>query len=215
MRTLNMTGTIVVACLLVAGCNQSAEQKAEELGNKADQMAASAGARIDHAADMAEARIDNAMDRVGAAVATAPSPQEFIDKVAKSDAFELQAAQLAAQKATSPEVKAFARAMVKAHTESAAKIGKAASAATLTPDAALTRDQKEDLVELGKLAGAAFDEDYMDGQVDAHEDALALMRSFAADGTEPGLKTAAGEIAPVVEKHLAMARELDKKTDRP
>jgi len=214
MRDIKLKGTIAAACLIVAGCNQSTEQKAEQLGNKAEALAESAGAKIDQAAHVAEARIDNAMDRVGAAVAPVPAPQEFVDRAAKSDAFEIQAAQMAAKNASSLEVKTFAQTMIKAHTDSTAKVQKAASTAKLTPNATLTREQNEDITELGKLTGAAFDEEYMDGQVDAHEEALALMRSFAAEGADAGLKTVAGEIALVVEKHLTMARELDKKTDR-
>ncbi len=207
MRDINLKGTIAAACLIVAGCDQSTEQKA-------DQIAEAAEAKIDRAADVAEARIDNAMDRVGAAVTPVPTPQEFLDRVAKSDAFEIQTAQMATKNASSPEVKTFAQAMIKAHTDSTAKLKKAASTAKLTPNATLTRDQSDDLTELGTLTGAAFDEEFMDGQVDAHEETLALMRSFAADGTDAGLKTIASEIAPVVEKHLTMARELDRKTDR-
>ncbi|HZV56069.1 MAG TPA: DUF4142 domain-containing protein [Sphingobium sp.] len=54
----------------------------------------------------------------------------------------------------------------------------------------------------------------MDDQVDAHEDALALMRKYAADGETASLKTAAASIAPVVEQHLARARTLDDALDR-
>ena len=102
--------------------------------------------------------------------------------------------------------------MVAAHTESTAKIKAAAKAASpaITPDATLTKDQAEDLAELKTLKGAAFDKEYIDGQVDAHEDALDLMRKYAADGNVVSLKQAAGEIAPVVEKHLSSARALDK-----
>ena len=66
------------------------------------------------------------------------------------------------------------------------------------------------MAELKTLKGAAFDKEYIDGQVDAHEDALDLMRKYAADGNVVSLKQAAGEIAPVVEKHLSSARALDK-----
>lgn len=214
MRDVILKGSIIATFLLAAGCNQSAEERADRLGNKADQIAESAGARIDEAADVAEARIDNAMDRMGAAITPASTPQEFVDLSAKSDAFEIQAAKIATTNASSPKVKAFAQEMIKAHTDSAAKVKAAAATAKLTPNATLTRDQNEDLTELGKLTGTKFDEEYMDGQVEAHEKALALMQSFAADGKEAGLRATAGEIAPVVDKHLAMARALDKKTDR-
>ena len=102
--------------------------------------------------------------------------------------------------------------MVAAHSDSTAKIKAAAKTASpaITPNATLTKDQSEDLAELKALKGTEFDKEYIDGQVDAHEDALELMRKYAADGTIASLKQAAGEIAPVVEKHLSSAKALDK-----
>ena len=200
-----ITLMILATGLTLAACNEATEQRAENAAGSAEATADAAGDRIENAAD-------NALS----AIMPAPSAQEFVNKAAKSDTFEIAAAKLAATNASSAEVKAFASQMVKAHTESSAKI-KAVSGKTkpaVTIDAALTADQKEDLAELKKLTGAKFDEEYIDGQVDAHEDALALMRSYASGGTDAGLKMAAGEIATVVEGHLKMARDLEAKTDR-
>jgi putative membrane protein len=180
MRELELKAVTAAACLLATACNQSTQQTADQLENRVDQAAESAGAKIDNATGAAEAHLDNAIDRMGAAITPTPNPQEFVDKAAKSDAFEIATAQLAAKNASSPAVKAFAQDMIKAHTDSTTKIKMAAG--KLAPNAILTRDQNDDLAELGKLTGATFDKEYMDGQVDAHEDALALMRAFAADG---------------------------------
>lgn len=49
---------------------------------------------------------------------------------------------------------------------------------------------------------------YVQAQMDAHRQALELHRSYAANGEDPALKTAAAEITPVVEKHLAELRKL-------
>ena len=66
------------------------------------------------------------------------------------------------------------------------------------------------LDDLAKLKGADFDKAYIDNQVSAHEDALSLMKNYADNGDTPSLKAAAGEIAPVVQKHLDMAKALKK-----
>ena len=63
---------------------------------------------------------------------------------------------------------------------------------------------------LKPLKGKDFDKAYIDGQVSAHEDALSLMKGYADKGDTPSLKTAAGEIAPVVQKHLDMVKALKK-----
>lgn len=200
-----ITFTILVTGLTLAACNEASERRAE---NAAGSAAATAEATGD--------RIENAADNALSAIMPTPSAQDFVNKAAKSDAFEIEAAKLAVAQAQSPEVKAFAAQMIKAHTDSSAKVKAAAGKAkpAIKPDATLTRDQREDLAELKKLTGAKFDDEYVDGQVDAHEDALSLMRSYASGGNDPALKATAGEIAPVVKGHLKMARELEAQTDR-
>jgi len=145
-----------------------------------------------------------------ATMSATPTGQQFADKAAKSDAFEIAAAKLAGTNGMSASVKAFAAKMIKAHTDSTAKIKKAAAAASpaVTPDPTLTADQQAKLDAMGKLKGADFDTAYAAGQVAAHDDALALMKDYAANGDTPTLKAAAAEIVPAVQDHLVMARAL-------
>jgi putative membrane protein len=154
--------------------------------------------------------VTDAASTPGEAAAGTPGAQQFADKAAKSDAFEVAAARLAATNAALPQVKAFAKQMIAAHTDSTIKIKNAADAAApaIKPDATLTDDQTTKLADLGKLKGAEFDKAYAAGQVAAHDEALALMKAYAASGDAPTLKTAAGEIVPVVTEHLVMARAL-------
>lgn len=179
---------------------------------KTQQAANNALASSENVLDNAASDAGNVIDNTAMAMTPTPTPQEFIDTAAKSDAYEIAAAKLAATNGASSPVKEFALKMIAAHTDSTAKIKKAAGEASpaLKPSADLTSDQKSDLAELGALKGADFDKKYIDEQVEAHEDALKLMKKYAADGTAPTLKAAAGEVAPIVETHLAHAKELDK-----
>jgi putative membrane protein len=187
--------------LSLAACGPKAEQKTDAAMNTTGDAMAAAG-------EMAS----NAAQDVKEAVTPTPTGQEFANTAAKSDAFEIAAAKLAAASGASTEVKKFAAEMITAHTASTAKIKTAAAAASpaITPDATLTEDQNEDLAKLKGLKGADFDTAYVDGQIDAHEDALSLMQGYAKDGEVASLKTAAGEIAPTVSKHLEMVKMLKK-----
>lgn len=205
-----MTRSLMIAAILIAGmplgaCNDAGKRRADEAANSAEATIDSAGGKLENAADDARA-----------ALTPTPSAQDFVDTAAKSDAFEIAAARLAAKNSTTPEIKTFAAEMIKAHTGSTAKVKAAAgkAAPALKPDATLTHDQDEDLAELGRLKGAEFDKKYADGQVDAHEKALSLLKSYASGGEAASLKTVAGELVPTVEEHLKMARDLEKKTDR-
>jgi len=191
----------IVSVLALAACGSKTEQRTDNAVDAAQNA-------IVNTAEAA----GNVLENTGQALMPTPSPQEFADRAARSDAFEIAAAQLAVKNASSAAVKDFARMMIDAHNQSTAAIKKAAAAATpaVTPNATLTSDQQKDLTELGALTGERFDKDYIDGQVDAHEDALKLMKKYAADGESATLKSAAQDLVPVIEKHLARARELDK-----
>lgn len=201
MKKIMLIASTAALSLTLAGCGKKAEQAAETVSNSAAETADAAGAMA-----------SNAMVDVKQAVTATPTGQEFLNTAAKSDAFEIAAAKLALTNGASQAVRDFAADMIKAHTESTAKLKAAAATASpaLTPDATLTADQTEDLAELGKKKTAEFDEAYIDDQVDAHQTALALMRDFAEHGDVASLKTAAGEIAPVVQKHLDHVKSLDK-----
>lgn len=201
MKKIILAVSTAALTLSLAACGPKAEKTADAAMNSADV-----------ATDKADAMASNAMVDVKQALSATPAGQEFINKAGRSDAFEIAAAKLAATNASSKEVKAFAADMIKAHTESTAKVKAAAAAASpaLTPDATLSEDQTEALADLAKKKGAEFDEAYIDGQVSAHQDALALMRDYAEHGDTPSLKTAAGDIAPVVQTHLDHIKMLDK-----
>lgn len=195
-----LIASVCMLALSLAACKKT-EQAADTVANTASETADSAGAMA-----------SNAMVDVKQALAATPTAQEFVNKAARTDAYEIAAAKLALTNGVSQAVKDFANEMIKAHADSTAKIKAAAAKPipAITPDATLTNEQNDELAELGKKKGAEFDEDYIDDQVEAHQDALALMRDYAEKGDTPALKAAAGEIAPVVQKHLDHAKMLDK-----
>lgn len=189
----------IAAVLALSGC-----------GPKAEKGAAATQNSIDNAADATGLAISNAADSVKEAVMPTPGAQDFTDKAAKSDAFEIVSAKLAVGKAASPDMKSFAEMMITDHTASSATIKKAASAAmpAIIADATLTSDQQGKLADLGKLSGKDFDKAYSDQQIDAHKDALSLMQLYADKGDVAPLKAAAGEIAPKVQTHLDKIRAI-------
>lgn len=199
-KALSLASAAALA-LSLAACGPKAENKVDAAANATEGAIAAAGSAT-----------ANAADAVAAAVTPTPTGQAFVDKAAGSDAFEIAAAKLALTNGASARVKSFANDMIKAHSDSTASVKAAAASASpaITPNPTLTEDQNEDLAELGKLKGADFDKAYIEGQEEAHEDALALMRNYAKDGDIATLKAAAGAIAPVVSKHLDMIRAMEK-----
>lgn len=196
-RNLALISTAALA-LALAGCGKKAENP--------------------ESVNMALANAEAAMAEANAAAPMAPgipavpiATQAFVDAAASGDAFEIAESRLALTRSGNADVKAFASKMIAAHTESTARMEKAAATAmpAIIPDAALTPAQRTKVDALGTLSGAAFDKRYAADQVEAHRNALAAMRHYAADGTVPALKTLAGELAPVVQSHLDMAGKLE------
>jgi putative membrane protein len=202
MRKLMAIAAPTIFALAVAGC-----------GPKTSDTAASTGNGVSNIADGTGNAIANAADDVKEAVTPTPTGQEFADKAAKSDAFEIASAKLAKEKASSPEIKSFAAMVIEDHTASTAKMKKAAgeTSPAIKPDPTLTDDQNTKLADLRKLSGADFDKEYADQQVDAHQTALSLMTVYSDNGDVASLKAAAGEIKPKVATHLDKIKAIKEK----
>jgi putative membrane protein len=134
---------------------------------------------------------------------------QFVEKAGASDTFEIDSARLMVT-SKNPSIKAFATRMITDHAKSTKMVTAAAKADGLAPQKPdLTVKQRADLTALKAVpAGKTKDDLYVKQQRAAHADALALMQGYAANGSARHLKTAAGQIAPVVEKHQTMLTSL-------
>jgi putative membrane protein len=56
-----------------------------------------------------------------------------------------------------------------------------------------------------------FDSAYVDTQLRAHQDAVALFKDYAANGPTPALKSFAEKTLPTLENHLKMVQDLRSK----
>jgi putative membrane protein len=144
----------------------------------------------------------------------APSPQidpaNYAQTAGMSDLFEVEAGKVAIRRARSGEVRSFARMMVKDHTESTREVSSAVAASNLgiRPPTALDPQHQEKLAELRSAPRADFDHLYMEGQVDAHQEALKLHQSYSESGGDPNLKAVASKLAPIVQHHLDEAQTI-------
>jgi putative membrane protein len=179
-----------VAALGLAGCSKSADRTGEDTAANTEAVAG--------------------QDTSAPAAAVASPGQAFANTAAASDAFEIETSKLAETNASSAKVKSFAKEMIKAHTDSTAKLTSAAAAASppITPVASLSAAQQETLQSLSSRTGTAFDQAYAKAQVDAHQTALDGLKSYSATGDVASLKTFATEVVPVVTAHLNMAKGL-------
>jgi putative membrane protein len=171
-------------------------------------LALSACGSNDDTAPTAEETTAMAPEPTAAAPDTS-TPQGFVDMVASSDMYEIEAGKLAQQMGKSEAVREFGAMMEKDHTASTDKLkaAVAASGASLSipPDMQPKHQQQLDAL---RNAGDQFDALYAQQQQAAHQEALTLLQSQADNGTVDALKGFAAEVVPVVQTHLEHAQEL-------
>ena len=152
---------------------------------------------------------------IGAALLAVPAaaqvmaPGEYVMTAGASDLYEITSSRTVLETTQDPKVRDFATMMIAHHTKSTADV-KAAAAQSGVRAAApkLTPLQQELVAELRKEGGPSRDATYVAQQKASHGQALAVQKAYAAEGTAPALKTAAGAIVPVVEQHIAMLKTM-------
>lgn len=188
---LPLTAAIACLTILSAGCNK--EPKADEL-NASNEIVGT--------------------DSTGATTAaTAPlGSADFANAIAGGGRFESESAALAATKASSADVKSLAAQISGDHKKAGDDLKTAAGASSppFTPLASLNAKQKTDLDALRGLTGAEFDRLYVNQQIAAHQEAVAVLTSYAAGGASPQLKDFAAKVLPTVQGHLDKLAALPK-----
>lgn len=138
------------------------------------------------------------------ALASAQSPTDpagFAATAASSNKFEIESSELALDKASNDDVKAFAQHMIDDHTAAGEKMKAAAATDGVTPPTAMAAKDQAALETLQATDDSGFDAAYLAAQVTAHDEAVALFKSFSTSGQESALKSFAAETLPTLEEH--------------
>ncbi|THD77180.1 MAG: DUF4142 domain-containing protein [Phenylobacterium sp.] len=219
-RTLLLCAAAATA-LTLAACNKTANtasNAADATGNVASSAADSAANATSGAASATGAAVSKAEDTTGAAVGATSAATlgshdtaAFVSNAAQSDMYEIQAAKIAEERSKNPEIKAFAKMMVKDHTALSNGMKPLIKAAGQTPPTDLDKRRSGFLDHLKSASDADFDKTYIDQQVAGHQEALTLMQGYGKDGSDAGLKDGASKAAPKVQMHLDKAKEIQAK----
>lgn len=156
---------------------------------------------------------DTTAGAVGAITAEMTSTTKgFVTAAATSDMYEVTAGKIALERSSSADVKAFARQMVDAHTQTTKKLKGiiAANGIKVMPPAHVDDRRQGMLDNLRGASAADFDHRYVAQQVAAHHEADILMRGYAKDGDSAPIKAFAADTDKAVQMHLAMAQKLDR-----
>lgn len=139
------------------------------------------------------------------------SDKKFLAMAAQSDVNEIKLSELAEQKASNPDVKAFAAKMVKEHKMMTASMKPFAKSWGLTPPMDVDAEHKDEWNKLNGLSGKDFDKEYMAAMVKDHTKALDAFESEVKSTKDIPFKNAVTDGKNHVAAHKNMAYDLKKK----
>jgi putative membrane protein len=139
--------------------------------------------------------------------------EEFAKKAGAAGMAEVEMGKLGAQKATDPDVKAYAQKMVTDHSKANKELMAAAKGKNLEVPT------EPDVMHKGMMekferqkADTDFNHDYMQQMVRDHKNVIELFQSVANDSTaDPDMRALAKKTLPTLEAHLADAQKLEAK----
>jgi putative membrane protein len=134
----------------------------------------------------------------------------FAKEAAAGGMAEVRMGQLAQEKASSDDVKAFGKRMVEDHTKAGDKLKSVASGENITLPDDISAKDKMTYDHLSKLSGSAFDKAYVNDMVKDHEADVAAFKKEAASGKDDAIKTFASDTLPTLQDHLSKIKDIQK-----
>lgn len=135
----------------------------------------------------------------------------FVKKAAEGGLAEVQFGQLAAQKASSEQVKKFGQRMVDDHTKANEQLKQVATEKNIDVPQQLSAKDKATKARLEKLSGEQFDKAYMSDMVKDHQKDIAEFARESKMAKDPAVKSFAQQTLPTLREHLKEAEEIAPK----
>ncbi len=141
--------------------------------------------------------------------AVSAATKKFVTNAAITDMFEIQAGQLAQQKANDSAYKDFAEMTISDHTKTTDQLkSMAPKLQGVQLPQELDKTHQAKMGKLNSLSGAAFERQYKMDQVQGHKQAIEQFQTYAKSGDNPELKSWAEQTLPALKTHLQHAEAL-------
>ena len=137
--------------------------------------------------------------------------RKFVMDAAIGGMMEVEMGRMAAQKASSADVKAFGQRMVTDHTKANDQLKQIASQIGVTLPTTLPADKRQEMEKITRLSGAEFDRMYMSHMVKDHKKDVSEFEKQASKGDDSSVKSFAQQTLPTLREHLTMAQSIAAK----
>src|SRR5271163_209145 len=133
----------------------------------------------------------------------------FVGQANLGAPFQVDSGRLAEAKATSAAIRSYAHLMVTSHIPVVDALNVILKRKNITPSSTLLNGAYDAMIfTLKEDRGAAFDRNYVDGQVEYQKGNAALFEQEIQNGTDPELKEFARQTLPKIVDHLQRAEKL-------
>jgi putative membrane protein len=143
----------------------------------------------------------------GGTTKLAEKDRQFVDKAATSNLAEIKTAQLALERASSPEVKRYAQMIIDDHQKAQSQLKKITQDEGLALPTQLTPEQQQNLDKLSKLQGPEFDDAFLKTMAKSHDDTVRTFQRAVNDVSDPALRAYAENTLPTLREHDIKAKQ--------
>ena len=141
-----------------------------------------------------------------------PSARQFIQDAATGGTAEVSLGRMAANKAGSTQVRAFAERMVKDHGAANDELMELAKKKGVSLSTQLDPTHRALVDRLGSLSGPEFDREYMQAMVSDHQTDVGKFEREVKGGRDADVKSFAERTLPTLRQHLELAQETARGT---
>lgn len=137
----------------------------------------------------------------------------FLINAGSSNILAIQVGQMAAQKASSPDVRKFAQMMVAYHTQNDQELKGLATQLNVTLPTAMLPVHQALADKMLNKTGKGFDESYMDLMEKAHRLDIAMFEVKSKNAETPAVKSFAARNLPLLRSRRTLADKIENKVD--
>ncbi len=134
--------------------------------------------------------------------------QQFMTEAAQANMAEIEIGRLAEERASSPDVKNFAREVVQDHQKANDQLQQLASSCGVSLPSSVSSEDAALKSRLAALSGSDFDKQFVESMLKGHKEVIAKFDEEAAHGSDPSVKSYAEGTLPVLQNHMRMAEDL-------
>lgn len=197
MRKLTISSLLAFALITGFGCNSNK--------TNTDTTTASDSADMGTTDTAASANMN--------ATPTNQTANDFMLTAASGGMMEVTLGQMAQEKGSNADVKAFGQKMVEDHGKANAELKTVAAAKNVTLPVELIAEHQKHVDEMSKMSGADFDKHYMSMMVEDHQKDIAAFEK-AAQNEDADVKGFASKTLPVLKMHLDMAQKANAEVSK-